>query len=345
VRFLGRKIFMADPKADQRKLSRTDYAGNDTAELIKYYTVERDSFELAALNAIAAELEHRGVEIKKFFCGHCGGAVYFTAGGEIGDSARCRECGAFNPVPDVTYEIDDEQETAPRDSDSTDALEPGQTIEILLPPGEKKVYRDMDRLREDILSGNLKKSWQARMYKVSKDGNLPKKMPPFSNLETAVTGDSGLHQLYKPIWACTRKYLIYGVLIGIALKFLEATAAMFSMSGKLGGTWLVVCLALLAGSRFKLALIIAVVVGIITKVNIFAFLGTAFGIVLMGAIFGGPAGMIIGTIVGYFRAKSIQLAPDHEPEGARPYLVGILVPAAILAIGVLLYLSAILKLF
>ena len=87
------------------------------------------------------------------------------------------------------------------------------------------------------------------------------------------------------------------------------------------------------------------VAGIIAQVNVFVILGAAFGVVLMGSIFGGAAGMIIGTIVGYFRLKSIDLAPDHEPEGARPYLLGILVPAVILAIAVLFYLSAILKLF
>lgn len=234
---------------------------------------------------------------------------------------------------------------ASKDTASTEAIEPGQVVEILLPPDEKEAYRDMDQLREDILSGKLKKSWQARKYKVSKDGNLPEKMPPFSNLETALTGELSLHRLYKPIWAHTRNYLIYGVLIGIGLKFLETTLAQFAASGKLGGTWLVVCLALIVGSRFKLALVIAVVAGIITRVNIFAFLGAAFGVVLAGAIFGGPVGMIIGTIVGYFRAKSVVLAPDHEPEGARPFLLGILVPAAILAIAVPFYLSAILKLF
>lgn len=237
------------------------------------------------------------------------------------------------------------QEAASRDTDSTEALEPGRVIEVFLPPGEKKTYRDMDLLREDILSGKLKKSWQARKYTVPKDGNLPEKMPPFSNLETAVTGEFELHQLYKPIWAHTRIYLIYGILIGIGLKFIETTVTLFSDSGKLGGAWLVVCLALLVGSRFKLALLIAVVVGVITRVNIFAFLGSAFGVVLVGAIVGGPAGMITGTIVGYFRAKSVVRAPDHEPEGAMPYLLGILVPAAILAIAVPFYLSAILKLF
>jgi hypothetical protein len=239
----------------------------------------------------------------------------------------------------------EEQEAAFRQADSTEVLEPGQVIEVLLPPGEKKIYCEVDQLRKDILSGKLKKSWQARRYKVPKDGTLPEKMPPFSNLETAVTGELKLHRLYRPIWAHTRKYLIYGVLIGIGLKFLEATLAMFSMSGKLGGTWLVVCLALVISYRFKLALVIAVVVGIIARVNIFAFLGAAFGVVLAGAIFGGAAGMIIGTIAGCFRAKSIDLAPDHEPEGARPYLLGILVPVAILAIAVPFYLSAILKLF
>ena len=55
--------------------------------------------------------------------------------------------------------------------------------------------------------------------------------------------------------------------------------------------------------------------------------------------------MITGTMVGYFSAKSIDPAPDHEPEGASPYLLGILVPASILANAVLFYLSAILKLF
>jgi DNA-directed RNA polymerase subunit M/transcription elongation factor TFIIS len=336
---------MPDPNAGQMESSRLAYADKDTAELIQYYTVERDSFEPEALKAIAAEIAERGIGIKKFFCDQCDHVIYVTSQSEVGESAQCQECGAFNPVPESTYEIDEEQKTASRDSDSTEVLEPGEVIEILLPPAEKKDYRDMEKLREDILAGQLKKTLQARKYTVDAEGNRPQKMPPFATLEKAVSGVQNLHQLYKPVWAHTSKYALVGGIIGVGLKFLDTTVGIFFVSGKAGLSWLVLCLLLLVGSRIKLVLVVAIGAAVIFRVNIFTYLGAVFGVFMIGALFGAPFGAIIGAIVGYFRSRSLTLAPDYKPEGAKPYLLGLLVPAVILAIAVPIYLSVQYKLF
>ncbi len=67
------------------------------------------------------------------------------------------------------------------------------------------------------------------------------------------------------------------------------------------------------------------------------FFAALLATVIIGCLFGCPLGMIVGTVVGYFKAKKIALAPDAEPEGQKPYLLGIVLPFAILIIVVPLY--------
>ena len=336
---------MPDSKTEQSESLSSRYADKDTAELIQYYVVERDSFEPEALEAIAVELAERGLGVKKFFCDQCDNVIFVTTENEVGESAQCQECGAFNPVPDYTYEIDEERQTAIPDTESTEAREPGEVIEVLLPAGEKKEYRDMDELREDILAGKLEKGLQARRYTVDDDGNLPGKMPSFSNLENAVKGEDALQKLYKPVWAHTRQYAIIGALIGIGLKFLDTTVATFLISAKMGFSWLALFLLLLLGARIKLALVVVIGAAVVFKINILTSLGAAFGVFVIGALFGAPFGSVIGTVIGHFRSRSLTLAPDYEREGAKPYLLGLLLPIVILVIAVPIYLSVVYKLF
>ena len=68
-----------------------------------------------------------------------------------------------------------------------------------------------------------------------------------------------------------------------------------------------------------------------------------FMTMVVGAVFGTPAGMIVGTIVGHFKAPSMPKAPDAAPEGWQPYRWGLLLPLLALAVLVPLYIWLIMK--
>jgi hypothetical protein len=58
---------------------------------------------------------------------------------------------------------------------------------------------------------------------------------------------------------------------------------------------------------------------------------------LVGAIFNGPAGMVIGTIVGRIRLKKIDRAPDAYQEGLSIYMKGFFAPLIFLVAAVIGY--------
>ena len=55
---------------------------------------------------------------------------------------------------------------------------------------------------------------------------------------------------------------------------------------------------------------------------------------LVGAVFGAPSGMVVGTIVGHFQKRTAIMAIDAQPEGVRPYVLGLVAPLAFLAVAV-----------
>ncbi|MCA9472634.1 MAG: hypothetical protein MRJ96_00700 [Nitrospirales bacterium] len=63
---------------------------------------------------------------------------------------------------------------------------------------------------------------------------------------------------------------------------------------------------------------------------IFGFLGS----LLFSLVCGVPAGAILGTIIGHFRAKTLPRAPDAEPEGFVPYQIGLIYAPLGLLVGI-----------
>jgi hypothetical protein len=206
----------------------------------------------------------------------------------------------------------------------------GKVVEICLPNGEVKEYEKMEILRDEILSGNLKKDCKARIKR--------RKETKWATIEKISNTDFKLQSLYKPVWAYTKKFLGYGVIGGIILKTLDTTWLFFQIdkTGSLGFIWLLVVASLFVSKWWKWAPLVAIFISIKSgiKGNLFT---AVLSVTFVGAIFGGPAGMISGTIVGLFKQKRTIKAPDAGREGAKPYLVGLLVPLIFLGMAIPLY--------
>jgi hypothetical protein len=85
------------------------------------------------------------------------------------------------------------------------------------------------------------------------------------------------------------------------------------------------------------AMIVSLFLSIQLGVNTMFVVGCWAGFAGFSACFGIPGGMILGTIVGYWYRTQITLAPDAQPEGNRPLLLGIAAPTAVLIVFRFLY--------
>jgi len=209
----------------------------------------------------------------------------------------------------------------------------GPEFQVSLLSGKTQTYASPRDLREDILRGIVSKSMKARTVAIDKNGK--RKESKWSSVERIAAKNAELESLYRPVWAYTMKYLWYGTLAGFVLKALHTTLTIFAADETAGIVWLVVLGSLLFIKKWPFAPVVAVIVSSrLVKANLFI---TVLATMLVGFVFGGPAGMVIGTLVGHSRKGSCPVAPDAEPEGLRPYLLGVVLPLIILAIAVPLY--------
>jgi len=204
-----------------------------------------------------------------------------------------------------------------------------KVIEICLPNGEIKEFKDISQLREEIMGGSLKKDYKSRI-KGSKEVK-------WSTLEKIAKTDFKLQALYKPIWAYTMQFLLSGAIVGIILKALDTTWLFFQIDPKVAFIWLIIVASLFVSKWWNWAPVVAIVISITSGIKGNLFLAV-FSVMIVGAIFGAPAGMIVGTIIGHFKKRNFPKAADAVAEGARPYLIGLLAPVIFLGITFPFYL-------
>ncbi|MDD5085193.1 MAG: hypothetical protein PHE61_04010 [Candidatus Omnitrophica bacterium] len=199
-------------------------------------------------------------------------------------------------------------------------------IEVCFPDGGIKVY-EIGELRDDIVKGNVKKDYKCRPNVLVQPKGKEKepKKPDWTTIEKLSNSNFELQVLYKPLWAYAMKFCWYGVTVGAALKALDTTFLFAGIDSTLCLTWLIVVGSLLVGRWFPWAWIVALIISWKSGVRINLFL-SVFVVGFIGAIFGGPVGMAIGTIVGHFKQKGLPKAQDAVSEGNRPYILGLLIP-------------------
>ena len=160
--------------------------------------------------------------------------------------------------------------------------------------------------------------------------------------------------LYAPIWAMTLKGALWGaVAVGI-LKTGDTAVSFFRVNPPLALLWLWLG-ALIGSPKWKrLILLVGVLVLLVEKdsINFGALFSVIyplsagwFGVLAFAAVFGVSAGMPVGTIVGTIRARGAQCAPDREGEGTKPLVWGLLVPAAVFATALIIYLRVLMPYF
>lgn len=287
--------------------------------------------------AIISPLEAKVVKT----CAHCNKEI-------PADSIYCPLCGKWN-CPQCSadhdrnvvrcgcsYEVTNYFETIEKPLPPQKAFmekdEKIVAIDVRFPDGNIAEYRKLSELKRAVMEGKIKSSHEACI--VPSNDKDKKKWLHIEKLPQ-------LRHLYRPIWDKTVGYIGGGIIVGIIFKALDSTYSIFTLRGpEAGFAWLLVVASLLIKKPWLF--IIAVIFAIKTAAgNLWL---AAMATALVGAIFGTPAGMIVGTIAGHFKSKKAIKAPDASPEGSFPYISGIVVPVIALAILIPLWLWVSVKL-
>ena len=234
----------------------------------------------------------------------------------------------------------------------------GQQMEVQRPNGEIQPFHSHKELRTAIVEGKVSRDWLIQSSK-KPIGLLQKWFLALESswlpLEVFAKNHFRLSLLYSPI----ESFLQYGLLVGTGVgffleRFLLISPTSFLLPFLFPFTFILPAVLIFLVFRFFIGqkqanvfvrnmVVFAVVpivldgiLGIVSgrflltgqsikSLMIMNFLESA--ILLKGGIFGGPLGAILGTGVGYVRSKYFPKAPDAEPEGTRPYRIGLLYPA------------------
>jgi len=215
-------------------------------------------------------------------------------------------------------------------------------FEVEAPSGTAVEFDSVVGLRDAILAGGVPGSSRVRTVTVAENGLATE--GAWTTIAAMANRRTELRAAYRPIWDHTMRFVSYGMLAGCILKGLDTTILLFSIDGGVGIAWLLVVGSLIASSRWPMAPLVAAFVCF--KFGVAAnFFVTALGVVAVGCALGAPAGMLVGTLVGHFRKDRLPVAPDAEPEGVRPYLLGAVLPGIGLAAAIPSYLWLSVKAF
>ena len=207
-------------------------------------------------------------------------------------------------------------------------------FEVRLPGGATRTFDSVQALQSAIMEGAITRSLEAKTITIGADKK--RKESKESSVEKIANSNAILRPLYRPIWDYTLKYITYGAIVFICLKAIDTTVTLFIANLLVGFLWLAVIGSVFLGKKWPAAPMVVIVGSVLLglKVNLFfALLATS----LVGFLFGAPVGMVLGTVVGFFRRTSRPRAPDASPEGMRPFYLGILLPVLVLAVEIPLY--------
>jgi len=203
--------------------------------------------------------------------------------------------------------------------------------EVLMPTGELRLYTNVGSLRNAILADEVRGHFSARSWpgKGAKYNSSTK----WTSLRELGAQTAALRLLYRPIWSHTVKGGVIGGIVGIGLKALDTTWLFYEISPQALFLWLLVCGSMLASVKLPLAPVAVMVFMLASGVKGNFFL-TVIGVQAIGVALGAPLGMIVGTLVGRVRDEGVARARDAKPEGLRPYMFGLVLPALWSAIAI-----------
>jgi hypothetical protein len=239
-------------------------------------------------------------------------------------------------TPDLIAETDHTDFDAPvTPAEETEANPTAETeYQVKFLTGGTRRYRSAETLREHILDGRFPEGSRARAVTLLDGQENP--TSEWADMVDFATNHPEFRSAYRPVWDKALTFMGYGTFVGIGLKLLDTTFTMFAIDQAVGILWLIVVGSLILSSRWPLAPLVAIYFTVKAGIGINLFFA-ALTSGLVGAAFGVPVGLVIGTVVGHLRRNDVRTAPDAPPEGRRPYMLGLAVPAIYLSLAIPAY--------
>ena len=202
-------------------------------------------------------------------------------------------------------------------------------------------YNTLAHFEQDISTGRIYKETEARLIP---PGEFINDTPDddvieWSPVAEVINSESSLKMMYRPVWEHCLKGIGIGAICGIALKSIDTIATYFMADTALGFIMLALFGSLLFRSWWAPALVVILSMKAGFSPAVFPMFGGAlFTTALIGAVFGIPCGMAIGTITGMIRKRNLRLSPYALSEGNKPVVLGLVLPVLFLAAAIPFYL-------
>jgi len=289
------------------------------------------------------------------------GDEFFLGGEWQGDYLTIRDTKEQLGVIDFRsqYKVADDRisQFSPPGSDAPAAT---TRWEVRSGDGTVRSYDEKNSIVRAIMAGEIKPDWDCRQVKVAPASGKTVQ-PKWRTVERSF-------DIYRPVsqlmWRGGAIGLSIGIMVGFALKILDATAAALttrrpSLSGlALMSTFLFLSVlgplvgvispaskdivTNVAGKLVRLLFVIGIFLFLTQGVGVVAGILLGFaglgGLLIIGGLFGGLPGLAIGTCVGLARLRSFQLPPGASPQSSgRIVLLGIVLPLVCFSLGLFLF--------
>jgi len=220
-------------------------------------------------------------------------------------------------------------------------------VEVWFPDGSTIRYKDINEFKHDVFEGKIRRDYKARLpsdvsHNEEGDENTETN-EHWITVSDVVKREESLRSPFRPVSGAIGKGVVWGIGVGIVLKAIDTTLMFFMVDPIHGVAWLAI-VGVLAAMNIKacqkaLPYIIGGSIYAVFKFGIPIDIFTSkfmamLSTMLVGAIFGAPSGSVVGAIVGFFRSRRLAKKVDLEDEGAKPYVLGLILPFTFLAFAI-----------
>lgn len=208
-------------------------------------------------------------------------------------------------------------------------------FEIEFSDGATLRFHTEEDVRDAILRGDVPRG--AHIHRLgAADGARP------TTVEVWAKSSPRVKALYASVWAVTGKGALVGLCVVGALKALDTLIGIAAVNPGAAFIWLLLGAGLIS-PKWKLQLMgAALFLSFKSGVSWSLLLGAWAGVMAFAAVFGVSAGMAVGTVVGFLRARGLHKARDAEREGLKPLVWGFVTPLAVFAVAAVSYVQVVL---